>query len=68
MSYMIGIDVGTSGVKTLVISETGEIVTQATAEYPCITRQGGQSIQRTGGRNTDNSQEGAQDLVPRRQR
>ena len=34
MSYMIGIDVGTSGVKTLVVSETGEIVAQATAEYP----------------------------------
>ena len=34
MGYMIGIDVGTSGVKTLVVSETGEIVTQATAEYP----------------------------------
>ncbi len=34
MSFIVGIDVGTSGVKTLVISETGEIITQATAEYP----------------------------------
>ena len=34
MSYMIGIDIGTSGVKTLVVTETGKIVAQATAEYP----------------------------------
>ncbi|NMB45770.1 MAG: xylulokinase [Firmicutes bacterium] len=34
MSCMIGIDIGTSGVKTLVVTETGKIVAQATAEYP----------------------------------
>lgn len=34
MSYLIGIDVGTSGVKTLVVSETGNIVARAVSEYP----------------------------------
>ena len=34
MSYMIGIDVGTSGVKTIVATEQGDIIAQATAGYP----------------------------------
>ncbi len=35
MSVTIGIDVGTSGTKTLAIDETGGILATATSEYPC---------------------------------
>ncbi len=35
MSITLGIDVGTSGTKTLAIDEKGTILAQATAEYPC---------------------------------
>lgn len=34
MGYMIGIDVGTSGVKTIVVTDKGDIVAEATASYP----------------------------------
>lgn len=34
MSYLIGIDVGTSGTKTLLVNEAGQKVASATAEYP----------------------------------
>jgi xylulokinase len=35
MSITLGIDIGTSGTKTLAIDETGKILGSATAEYPC---------------------------------
>ncbi len=35
MSVTLGIDIGTSGTKTLAIDETGKILGSATAEYPC---------------------------------
>ncbi len=35
MSITLGIDVGTSGTKTLAIDERGSILAQASAEYPC---------------------------------
>ncbi len=35
MSVTLGIDVGTSGTKTLAIDERGTILASATAEYPC---------------------------------
>ncbi len=35
MGFYLGIDVGTSGTKTLAIDSTGAIVAQATAFYPC---------------------------------
>jgi xylulokinase len=35
VSVTLGIDVGTSGTKTLAINETGQILATATAEYPC---------------------------------
>ena len=35
MSITLGIDVGTSGTKTLAIDEHGTILAQASAEYPC---------------------------------
>jgi xylulokinase len=34
MSIFLGIDIGTSGTKTLAIDERGKILAQATAEYP----------------------------------
>lgn len=37
MAYLIGIDIGTSGTKTLLIDETGAVAARATAEYPLYT-------------------------------
>ena len=35
MGYLIGIDIGTSGAKTLLCNDRGKILATATAEYPC---------------------------------
>ena len=35
MSVTLGIDIGTSGTKTLAIDERGTILASASAEYPC---------------------------------
>jgi xylulokinase len=35
VSITLGIDIGTSGTKTLAIDETGKILASASAEYPC---------------------------------
>jgi xylulokinase len=35
MSVFLGIDIGTSGTKTLAIDEQGKILADASAEYPC---------------------------------
>lgn len=35
MAVLLGIDIGTSGTKTLAINETGEILAEATSTYPC---------------------------------
>src|SRR5215207_859566 len=35
MGVFLGIDVGTSGTKTLAIDEGGKILAEASAEYPC---------------------------------
>lgn len=37
MSYFIGLDVGTSGAKALLINEMGEVISSATNEYPMLT-------------------------------
>lgn len=37
MTYLLGIDVGTSGAKALVCDESGKVVATATAEYPLLT-------------------------------
>ena len=37
MPYLIGIDVGTTGTKTLLLSDTGEIAASATVAYPLYT-------------------------------
>jgi len=36
MAYVLGIDVGTSACKTIIVNETGEIVAKATKEYDFI--------------------------------
>lgn len=38
-TYLLGIDVGTTGSKALLVSETGEVVAAATTEYPMMTPQ-----------------------------
>ena len=37
MAYLIGIDVGTSGTKSILVREDGEVVARATEEYPLLT-------------------------------
>lgn len=39
MAFLIGIDIGTSGTKTLLINEEGRILARATQEYPLFTPQ-----------------------------
>lgn len=39
MAYLVGIDVGTGGVRALVVREDGAVVGAATAEYPLYTPQ-----------------------------
>jgi xylulokinase len=41
VSTLIGIDIGTSGTKTLLIDETGKVLASATREYPLSTPQPG---------------------------
>jgi len=37
MPYLIGVDIGTSGTKALLITDSGAVVASATAEYPLLT-------------------------------
>src|SRR5579859_4408005 len=37
MAYLIGIDIGTSGTKTILIDEAGAVLARATEEYPLYT-------------------------------
>ncbi|MBM7555655.1 xylulokinase [Halanaerobacter jeridensis] len=41
MEYLLGLDVGTSGVKALLTSQTGEIIAEGTESYPLATPQSG---------------------------
>ncbi|MBX3444146.1 MAG: xylulokinase [Planctomyces sp.] len=45
MSVFLGIDIGTSGTKTLAVREDGEIIASAVAEYPLYTPRPGWSEQ-----------------------
>ncbi|THF72667.1 xylulokinase [Cohnella fermenti] len=45
MKYVIGIDLGTSAVKTLLVSQAGEVVAEATKEYPLYHEHSGWSEQ-----------------------
>src|SRR4051794_41612676 len=46
MGYLLGIDVGTSGTKTLVCDEKGKVLGTAVAEHPISTPKPGWSEQR----------------------
>ena len=37
MRYVLGIDIGTTGVKALLVSEKGDVTASATVEYPLLT-------------------------------
>ena len=37
MKYLIGLDVGTSGAKCIIIDEKGKVVASSTQEYPLYT-------------------------------
>ena len=37
MKYLIGLDVGTSGAKCIMINETGAVIASSTQEYPLST-------------------------------
>jgi xylulokinase len=37
MAYLLGVDIGTTGARALLIAETGEVVSGATEEYPLST-------------------------------
>jgi len=41
LKYLIGIDLGTSGTKTILINESGNVVDSATVDYPLIQPQNG---------------------------
>ena len=41
MAYILGVDIGTSGTKTVLFSEDGTPVSSATYEYPLYTPQNG---------------------------
>lgn len=45
MPYLMGIDVGTSGTKTIIVNEKGKVVGRATIEYPLYSPQPGWSEQ-----------------------
>lgn len=45
MSYVIGVDLGTSAVKTLLVDEKGVVCAEATESYPLIQLQSGYSEQ-----------------------
>ena len=37
MAYVIGVDCGTSGTKTVLFDEKGTVISSVTIEYPCIS-------------------------------
>ena len=45
MAYILGVDIGTSGTKTVLFSEDGTPVASATYEYPLYTPQNGYAEQ-----------------------
>src|SRR5690242_18017091 len=45
MAYLLGIDIGTSGTKTLICNERGKVLVTATADHPISTPRPGWSEQ-----------------------
>jgi len=48
MTHLLGLDLGTTGAKAVVIDETGKVVSRATEEYPLIVPRPGWSEQDAG--------------------
>ena len=45
MSYILGLDLGTSGLKGLLVNKSGEVIETTSAKYPLLTPQRGHSEQ-----------------------
>lgn len=45
MAYIIGVDCGTSGTKTVLFDENGKVIASATAEYPMYQPKNGYADQ-----------------------
>ncbi len=45
MAYLIGVDIGTSGTKTVLFDETGNVIASATVEYPMYQPKNGYAEQ-----------------------
>ena len=45
MAYIIGVDCGTSGTKTVLFDENGKVIASATAEYPMYQPKNGYAEQ-----------------------
>lgn len=45
MSYVLGLDLGTSGLKGILVNKSGEVVNEASSEYPLLTPKRGHSEQ-----------------------
>ena len=45
MAYIIGVDCGTSGTKTVLFHENGRVIASATAEYPMYQPKNGYAEQ-----------------------
>ena len=51
MNYLIGVDLGTSGTKTVLFDTEGTVISSATVEYPMYQPKNGwaEQARRTGG-------------------
>jgi xylulokinase len=45
MSYVLGLDLGTSGLKGILVDKKGKIVDEASSDYPLLTPKRGHSEQ-----------------------
>ena len=48
MKYVIGVDLGTSSVKVLLVSMQGKVITEASRDYPLIQEKAGYNTGRCG--------------------
>ena len=46
MKYLLGVDLGTSGTKTVLFDENGEVIASAGKDYPLYTPQNGWAEQK----------------------
>ena len=45
MKYVIGVDIGTSGTKSVLFDEAGEVISSASEEYPLYQEKNGYAEQ-----------------------